>query len=44
MVGRCIICLTVAVLIFATVMNYGLALLGEPRALWLFRDVLGVML
>lgn len=23
--------------------NYGLALLGEPRALWLFRDMLGVM-
>lgn len=28
--------------IVATTVNYGLALAGEPRALWLFRDVLGI--
>jgi hypothetical protein len=31
------------VLTVLAAINYGLALLGEARALWLFRDVLGVM-
>ena len=32
-----------ACFIVATSVNYGLALAGEPRALWLFRDVLKVI-
>lgn len=36
-----VICL--ACFVVATMVNYGLALAGEPRALWLFRDVLGLV-
>lgn len=31
------------VLIFAVMINYLLALAGEPRALWLMRDILGII-
>lgn len=32
-----------AIIAFGAFVNYGLALAGEPRALWLMRDIFGVI-
>lgn len=43
MATRLVLLIAAAAIAQAVAINYSLALLGEPRALWLFRDVLGVM-
>jgi len=37
-----IACVISAVL-FALIATYGLALIGEPQSLWIWRDLLGIM-
>lgn len=36
-----IVVLTAMAIVVTVTMNYGLALAGEPRALWIMHDVLG---